>query len=314
MRPPRRKSSLDAAWRRKSSRMTRPLFKYIGNKYRSASRIVEVFPNSYGTYYEPFLGSGAVLGRLRPKRSVASDICKPLIDLWKAVQDSPQSLVESYTRNWEAYCKDRQAAYDRAKDRFNDKQNPHDFLFISRACYGGVIRFRRDGFLSTPLGPHKIISPAAFAARLSHWRVVVKDTHFVHGDYSEIVAAAGEDDIIYCDPPYVDSQKIIYGAQSFQLDELYRHLQAAKDRGCFIALSIDGVKKSGSRQVPVSPPDSLFAAEAFLNLGGSMLKRFWREGGDVMDEHVRDRLLLSHSVGVPMRDLFGERQELSAIV
>lgn len=274
---------------------------------------METLPGSYGTYYEPFLGSGAVLGRLRPRRSVASDVCKPLIDLWRIVQDDPQSLVESYTRNWEAYCKDRQLAYDQAKDRFNDKQNPHDFLFISRSCYGGVIRFRKDGYLSTPIGPHNIISPGAFADRLSNWRVIVKDTLFVHADYSEVISEAKGDDIIYCDPPYVDSQKILYGAQSFRLGDLYQHLQAAKDRGCFIALSIDGEKKSGNQPVAVSPPASLFEVEAFLSLGGSMLKRFWREGGDVVDEHIRDRLLLSHSLDMPKRDLFEDPQGLMAI-
>ena len=284
--------------------MPQPRFKYIGNKYRSAERIIKSFPSSYRTYYEPFFGSGAVLGALRPPHSVAADNCKPLIDLWRLVQTDPQSLLDSYTANWDAYCKSRQHAYDTAKDRFNSRQNPHDFLFIARACYGGVIRFRKDGYLSTPIGPHRIISPGSFSKRLSEWRPLVVNTRFVHGDFSEVVCEAGEGDIIYCDPPFVDTQKILYGAQEFSLAKLYKHLSAAKEGGAFVALSIDGIKKSGGKVVSILPPRGLFEVEAYVNLGGSMLKRFWREGLDVMDEHVKDRLLLSHDAGRAALDLF----------
>ncbi len=228
------------------------------------------------------------------------------------MQTDPQSLVESYTANWEAYQEDRQVAYDRAKDRFNERQSPHDFLFISRSCYGGVIRFRRDGYLSTPIGPHKIIHPSTFAKRLAVWRDLVSETVFVKADYSEIVAEAGEDDIVYCDPPHVDTQKILYGAQAFDFAEMCGHLRDAKARGAFIALSIDGMKRSGGKVISIMPPQDLFEVEAYLKLGGSMLKRFWRGGGDVVDEHVKDRLLLSHDVTPQELDLFGVRQEFAA--
>lgn len=276
--------------------MTPPLFKYIGNKYRSAARIVETFPRTFDTYYEPFLGAGAVLGELRPKRSIVCDISAPLIELWQIAKSNPQSLVESYTKNWDHYLIDRQAAYDAAKARFNARPNAHDFLFVSRACYGGVIRFRKDGYLSTPLGPHNIISPSSFAARLSRWHEIIQNTEFVCGDFSEITSLAEDCDIVYCDPPYVDSQKIIYGAQDFDLPRLFDELMQARERGAFIALSIDGIKKSGNTKIPIEPPRHLFEVESYLTLGGSMLKRFWRAGGDVADNHVKDRLLLSEDV------------------
>lgn len=43
------------------------LLKWIGNKQRIAHKIIRYFPASFGTYYEPFLGSGGVLGGLRLK-------------------------------------------------------------------------------------------------------------------------------------------------------------------------------------------------------------------------------------------------------
>ncbi|MEP7291639.1 MAG: DNA adenine methylase, partial [Chloroflexota bacterium] len=51
--------------------LTTQFLKWIGNKQRFAPTIISYFPSKYGTYYEPFLGSGAVLGTLAPSSSVA---------------------------------------------------------------------------------------------------------------------------------------------------------------------------------------------------------------------------------------------------
>src|SRR5579863_4341144 len=59
------------------------LLKWIGNKQRFAHEIVSFFPSDYGTYFEPFLGSAAVLGTLEPKRAVGSDVFQPLIEIWQ---------------------------------------------------------------------------------------------------------------------------------------------------------------------------------------------------------------------------------------
>src|SRR5262249_31693452 len=48
------------------------LLKWIGSKQRFAHEIVSLFPR-FRRYWEPFLGSGAVLGTLAPKQAVASD-------------------------------------------------------------------------------------------------------------------------------------------------------------------------------------------------------------------------------------------------
>ncbi len=59
------------------------LLKWIGNKQRFAHEIISHFPTQYDTYFEPFLGSGAVLGTLAPTRAVGSETLGPLIEIWK---------------------------------------------------------------------------------------------------------------------------------------------------------------------------------------------------------------------------------------
>lgn len=70
----------------------RQLLKWIGNKQRFAHEIVSYFPSTYGTYFEPFLGSGAVLGTLQPEKAIASDIFKPLIEIWQTLHEAPETL------------------------------------------------------------------------------------------------------------------------------------------------------------------------------------------------------------------------------
>src|SRR3990172_9505531 len=59
------------------------LLKWIGSKQRMAHEIISYFPVEYGTYFEPFLGSGGVLGTLVPRVAIASDTFAPLVDIWQ---------------------------------------------------------------------------------------------------------------------------------------------------------------------------------------------------------------------------------------
>jgi len=111
--------------------------------------------------------------------------------------------------------------------------------------------------------------------------------------YREALNLAGPGDVVYCDPPYVHTQAILYGAQRFRLPELLECIADAKRRGVFVALSIDGSKKSGNQICDLPIPDGLFELEVLVNVGRSMLRRFQMQGESLEGEVVRDRLLLT---------------------
>lgn len=99
---------------------------------------------------------------------------------------------------------------------------------------------------------------------------------------------------MYCDPPYIDSQAILYGAQAFRIDRLLAAISRCKARGVRVALSIDGTKYSGRKLCDVPVPPGLFAREEFVTVGRSMLKRFQMDGQTLEDHEVMDRLLLTY--------------------
>jgi DNA adenine methylase len=106
--------------------------------------------------------------------------------------------------------------------------------------------------------------------------------------------ASSKEDLIYCDPPYTFTQSILYGAQSFNLADLFRAIYQCKKRGAYVALSIDGTKRSGEMVCNVPLPKGLFEREIMIHCGRSMLKRFQMNGKTLESEVVHDRLLLTY--------------------
>jgi DNA adenine methylase len=156
------------------------------------------------------------------------------------------------------------------------------------------VRFRQhDGYMSTPCGVHDPIDPESFDVRVDDWHTRVEGTEFRLADYREVMNQANAGDLVYCDPPYKHSQAILYGAQSFDLGELFETIERCKARGVLVALSIDGTKKSGTLQCSLPIPDTLFEREILIDCGRSMLKRFQMNGRSLEAECVSDRLMLT---------------------
>jgi DNA adenine methylase len=272
------------------------LLKWVGNKQKQAASIIDLFPKQFGTYYEPFLGSGGVLGVLAPKKAVASDLFTPLIQIWQTLHADKEELKRQYAdRHALIERMGKKAAYERVLANYNRASNGADLLFLCRACYGGVVRFRKsDGYMSTPVGVHAPLSPESFGKRVDIWYARTQGTRFLHLDFAEAMKKAKQGDLVYCDPPYSDSQAILYGAQSFSLERLFHSIASCKTRGTYVALSIDGTKFSGRKLCDVPIPSGLFEREAFVNVGRSMLKRFQMNGRSLEEHEVRDRLLLTY--------------------
>jgi DNA adenine methylase len=272
------------------------LLKWVGNKQRFAHQIVSHFPAEFDTYIEPFLGSGAVLGTLSPARALASDCFGPLIGIWQTLHSAPDEVVRWYTDRWELMAHgDKKVAYETIRASYNSAPNPADLLFICRSCYGGIVRFRQsDGHISTPCGVHAPIAPAAFVRRVEEWRRRTAGATFDRMEYEEAMARARPGDMVYCDPPYSHSQSILYGAHAFSLEKLFCAIARCKSRGVYVALSIDGVKRSGAVKCALPIPHGLFEREMLVSCGRSMLRRFQMQGQTLEGENVSDRLLLTY--------------------
>ena len=280
------------------------LLKWIGNKQRFAETIISYMPEQFNNYYEPFLGSGAVLAQLLYQNtmnhtpvfvnSYASDVLPFLIDIFNIVKYDPQQIKDYYSREIEEYYKNPSGKYNEIQTRFNANHNALDFCLLSRTCYSGIIRVRKaDGYMSTPRGPHNPIKPEIFSKRVDLWNNLIKDSTFSTMSFEESMDKAQTGDVIYCDPPYTHSQSIIYGAQAFNIENLFCKIAECKARGVYVMLSINGTRESNKKDISITPPIDLFEREIFVNCGTSMIDRLQNAGQTMQNEIVHDKLLLT---------------------
>jgi DNA adenine methylase len=272
------------------------LLKWIGNKQKHAQWIIPYFPEDLGVYIEPFLGSGGILGALAPARAIAGDVFPPLMEIWQTLHNEKELLKEQYAARHALIDRlGKASAYEQVLENYNRRPNGADLVFLCRACYGGVVRFRkRDGYMSTPVGVHSPVPPGSFARRVDIWHERTRGTQFLLADFAATMEMARHGDLVYCDPPYLDSQTILYGAQEFSIVRLFESIADCVRRGVKVALSIDGSKYSGRKICDVPVPEGVFQREVFVGLGRSMLKRFQMDGQTLEEHVVEDRLLLTY--------------------
>lgn len=280
------------------------LLKWIGNKRKFAELIVSYMPQNFNEYYEPFLGSGAVMAELlncdrtmlfqHINQAHGSDVLPFLIDIFNLVKNNPKDLTEYYKKEITEYYKDPESKYIEIRNRFNKNHNAYDFCLLSRSCYSGVIRFRKaDGYMSTPRGPHKPISPETFEKRVDLWHQLLQKADFKCESYVDAMDRAKKGDVIYCDPPYTHSQSIIYGAQDFDVNTLFEKIRECKKRGVKVILSINGMRDSKKKDISVTPPEGLFERKLLVDCGTSMIDRLQNDGKTMKNKKVDDQLLLT---------------------
>lgn len=99
------------------------------------------------------------------------------------------------------------AFYYTVRDRFNAYQEPWDFLFITRTCMNGLIRFNREGKFNTSFhvgrpGIHPDTMDSIIRDRHQKLHGVV----FISGDFTETLRTVTAEDFVYLDPPILPHQ------------------------------------------------------------------------------------------------------------
>lgn len=206
-----------------------PPIKCQGIKTKSVSFIASSIRwKGEGRWVEPFLGSGAVLFNLSPKSALVSDINSHIIDFYRSIQDhridgrTARGFLEENGKKLRTL--DGEYYYE-VRDRFNREHDPLDLLFLSRACFNGVMRFNGKGEFNTPYN-HKNnrFSPAYVTKIVNQVRFVAdvmegKEWEFRKGDWKETVKGLSSGDFVYADPPYYGRHTDYYGTWTDREDE-----------------------------------------------------------------------------------------------
>lgn len=72
----------------------KPFTKWTGGKRQLLPNLLELMPERYGRYYEPFVGGGALFFELAPRQAVINDFNEELINAYFQIRDNPVGLID----------------------------------------------------------------------------------------------------------------------------------------------------------------------------------------------------------------------------
>jgi DNA adenine methylase len=235
-----------------------PFLKWAGGKGQLVQTIEKFYPASFGTYFEPFLGGGAVFFDLVSKgriaKAVISDLNKDLINCYVAVRDQLRPLLTRLLE-LQKHARDKSFYYRVARTRFNetrlqtgvegDIEKAALLFYLNKTCYNGLYRVNKKGGFNVPWGRYK--NPSIFDEkniRAVHNVLARSGVDIRCDDCRATTKNARAEDFIYFDPPYQPVSSTAnfteYTTQSFgwedqeRLAETFRELD---ERGCLLMLS-----------------------------------------------------------------------------
>lgn len=207
----------------------KPFLKWVGGKRQLLSQITPLLPKTFNKYYEPFIGGGALLFHLLPKKATISDINHELINVYQCVKKDHITVVnilKEFKYNFEFFSEIR--AWDKDKDYIN-KYSPEErtarFIYINKCGFNGLWRVNKNGECNVSFG--RYIDPDFICEQtIRECSEYLQSVTICQGDFEVTVQDARRDDFIYFDPPYdpvsITSNFVGYAKNGFTKDDQIR--------------------------------------------------------------------------------------------
>lgn len=176
-----------------------PFLKWAGGKRWLLNRNEKIFPSEFNSYFEPFLGGGAVLFTADDAPFVVSDINGDLIDCYKAIQDDFEEVEKYLKIHQRHHCKDYYYKVRSSKPR-KSHTKAAKFIYLNRTCWNGLYRVNLKGEFNVPIGTKTNVllgadDFGAISSRLKKGKILCQD-------FEKTLKLAKKGDFVFVDPPY----------------------------------------------------------------------------------------------------------------
>jgi DNA adenine methylase len=178
-----------------------PFLKWAGGKRWLVSRYPELFPETFNTYIEPFIGAGSVYFHLRPEKAILGDFNRELISAYQAIKADWQALTNSLIYRNRRHREDSDYYYWlREKTPTDLVERASRLIYLNRTCFNGIYRVNLKGEFNVPRGTKdKVLIETDDFEGMSN---LLKEAELIAGDFEQLVDRAMQDDFIFADPPY----------------------------------------------------------------------------------------------------------------
>lgn len=229
----------------------KPFVKWAGGKRQIMSEIKKYVPENYDTFYEPFVGGGAVFFELAPRKAVINDYNSELMNVFECIKDEVKfdkmcTELNHHEANHseEYYYQVRNIDRDPKKyNKLADYKKAARTIYLNKACFNGLYRVNSKNEFNVPFGKkEKVNTYEGQNLGVVHCILNFNDIKLLSTDFEEAVKDAKKGDFVYLDPPYDSDTSTFndYTENGFNKDEQRRLALLFKelsDRGCYVMLS-----------------------------------------------------------------------------
>ena len=232
-----------------SEQSLKPFVKWAGGKRQLIGEILERIPHSFENYIEPFLGGGAVLFALQPKRALINDINASLIHTYKTIACEPQEFIVKIKALDSRIAEGGKEYYYFIRDLYNSKLMREEFdlelaalfVFLNKHCFNGLYRVNAKGLFNVPYNNSKKSSiDEEVILEVSKY---LKELTICLGDFEVACKDAKEGDFIFLDSPYAPLNPSSFESYTKEGFDMESHVRLSKffddltKRGCFCMLT-----------------------------------------------------------------------------
>lgn len=229
----------------------KPFVKWAGGKRQIIDKLKEHVPEEFGTYFEPFVGGGALLFELEPEKAVINDSNRELMNVYECIQD--EKKLEKMLKELNKYEASHSEEFyfeirnkDRDKIKFwkiVDYKRAARTIYLNKACFNGLYRVNSRNEFNVPFNKKEKVNTYDSSNMYTiHAYLNYRDVTLLSCDFEEAVKDAKKGDFIYFDPPYDSDTSTFnsYTEDGFNRNEqarLARVFKELADKGCYVMLS-----------------------------------------------------------------------------
>ena len=187
-----------------------PFIKWVGGKRQLLEILRERIPKTYGRYYEPFIGGGALLLDVQPKNAVINDVNKQLLNVYRQLKADAETVIsilrelDSVECDKEHYLKKRTEYNKKIAAHILDAECAALTIWINKHCFNGLYRVNSKGLFNVPYN-NKIGGVSMNEENLRTIGLYLNSGNIEirEGDFETACADAKAGDFVYFDSPYI---------------------------------------------------------------------------------------------------------------
>ena len=219
----------------------RAFLKWAGGKYSLTEQINQRLPAGK-RLVEPFVGACSVFLNSDFDEYLLNDINADLIAMYNIIKRRPIRFIADAKHYFQPQYNNEQSYYQ-IRAEFNQSTDAYQrsllFLYMNRHGYNGLCRYNQSGGFNVPFGRYK--KPYFPEKELLFFAEKAKKAKFVCKPYQKLFQYLRDDDVLYCDPPYVplsvSASFTGYAKEGFSLDDQANLARLARESKCAVLLS-----------------------------------------------------------------------------